>query len=90
MKLRAVNDQAGHVIWCQGCEGYHIIPPTWQFNGDLEKPTFTPSLLIRYEYGEERKQVVCHSLIRDGRIQFLDDCTHALAGQTVDLEECDW
>ncbi len=30
---------------------------------------------------------VCHSFVTDGRIQFLDDCTHALAGQTVDLPE---
>lgn len=29
----------------------------------------------------------CHSFVRDGRIQFLADCTHALAGQTVDLPE---
>lgn len=29
----------------------------------------------------------CHSFVRDGRIQFLDDCSHALAGQTVDLPE---
>lgn len=28
---------------------------------------------------------LCHSFVRDGRIQFLSDCTHALAGQTVDL-----
>ena len=28
---------------------------------------------------------VCHSFVTDGRIQFLDDCTHALARQTVDL-----
>ena len=27
----------------------------------------------------------CHSFVRDGRIQFLDDCSHELAGQTVDL-----
>ena len=27
----------------------------------------------------------CHSFVTDGRIQFLGDCTHALAGQTVDL-----
>ena len=32
---------------------------------------------------------VCHSYITDGRIQFLSDCTHALAGQTVDLPEWD-
>lgn len=31
---------------------------------------------------------VCHSWVRDGRIEFLSDCTHALAGQTVDLP--DW
>lgn len=28
---------------------------------------------------------VCHSFVTDGRIQFLGDCTHALAGQTVPL-----
>ncbi|KPY13545.1 DUF6527 family protein [Pseudomonas savastanoi pv. phaseolicola] len=28
---------------------------------------------------------VCHSFVTDGRIQYLGDCTHALAGQTVDL-----
>lgn len=30
---------------------------------------------------------VCHSFVRDGRIEFLPDCTHALAGQTVELPE---
>lgn len=29
----------------------------------------------------------CHSFITDGRIQFLGDCTHALAGQTVDIPQ---
>ncbi|KFE50155.1 DUF6527 family protein [Pseudomonas syringae] len=28
---------------------------------------------------------VCHSFVTDGRIQYLGDCTHALAGQTVVL-----
>ena len=31
---------------------------------------------------------VCHSLVADGKIQFLHDCTHKLAGQTVDIP--DW
>jgi hypothetical protein len=30
----------------------------------------------------------CHSFVTDGRIWFLGDCTHALAGQTVELP--DW
>jgi len=28
---------------------------------------------------------ICHSFIKDGMIQFLDDCTHALKGKTVSL-----
>lgn len=28
----------------------------------------------------------CHSFITDGKIQFLGDCTHELANQTVPLE----
>ena len=28
---------------------------------------------------------ICHSFVTDGKIQFLTDCTHPLAGQTVDL-----
>lgn len=27
----------------------------------------------------------CHSFVRDGKIEFLSDCSHSLAGQTVDL-----
>lgn len=31
------------------------------------------------------KDMVCHSFVRNGRIEFLSDCTHELAGQTVEL-----
>lgn len=30
---------------------------------------------------------VCHSFVADGKIQFLGDCTHHLAGQTVPLAD---
>jgi hypothetical protein len=61
--------------------------PHWTFNGDFERPTFGPSVLSRGTYGEANEARVCHSFVRDGRIEFLSDCTHALAGQTVDLPE---
>ena len=33
----------------------------------------------------------CHSFVTDGRVQFLGDCTHQLAGQTVELADLpDW
>lgn len=28
----------------------------------------------------------CHSFVKDGQIQFLNDCTHSLAGKTVPLQ----
>ena len=59
----------------------------WQFNGDLDQPTLAPSILSRFDWGPKREARVCHSFVRAGRIEFLSDCTHALAGQTVDLPE---
>lgn len=32
---------------------------------------------------------VCHSFVRNGRIEYLGDCTHHLKGQTVDLPDMD-
>ena len=30
---------------------------------------------------------ICHSFVRDGQIEFLGDCTHELAGKTVQLPD---
>jgi hypothetical protein len=63
----------------------------WSFDGNLHQPTFAPSLLCQStrwdEASQQRVPHICHTFIRDGRIEFLSDCTHALAGQTVDLPE---
>lgn len=96
-KLRNVEG-GGLVFWCPGCDGAHQIRhgdgpgPRWGWNGDAERPTFTPSVLVRYDGADAGRDgappAVCHSFVTDGQIQFLGDCTHALAGQTVDLG--DW
>ena len=83
------------VVYCPGCEMLHQIfingtrSINWQWNGNTEKPTFTPSLRVQFHrFGEP---TVCHSFIRDGQWQFLSDCTHKLAGQTVDMPDIpDW
>ena len=82
---------------CPGCNTFHAIQhgaedgPNWSWNGSLEKPTFSPSVLVTYEGKDAGKDgappAVCHSFVIDGCIQFLNDCTHRLAGQTVDLPE---
>jgi hypothetical protein len=75
---------AQYWFWCPGCECSHAFTvPPWTFNGDVEKPTFSPSLLCNQSHPPSR----CHSLVNDGKIQFLGDCHHKLAGQTVELPE---
>ncbi len=53
----------------------------WTWNGSTDKPTLKPSVLTTD--GNFR----CHSWINDGTAQFLADCSHELAGQTVELLE---
>jgi hypothetical protein len=75
------------IFWCKGCSMHHGVhvdkekPVHWDFNGDYSKPTLSPSILVTIPgIG------TCHSYIIDGRIQYLSDCHHGLAGQVVDLE----
>ncbi|WP_158874019.1 DUF6527 family protein [Antarcticirhabdus aurantiaca] len=77
--------------------------PRWMWNGSFDKPTFTPSVMVegvqpltdeehaRVMAGEtiEPRPLVCHSFVMVGRMHFLDDCTHALAGEIVDLPRLD-
>jgi hypothetical protein len=37
---RSVN---GYAHFCIACKEMHPLPDGWSFNGDLEKPTFSPS-----------------------------------------------
>lgn len=57
--------------------------PNWTWNGSVDSPTVKPS--IRSRAGSDENPIVCHTFVNDGMVQFLDDCTHELAGQTVPL-----
>lgn len=84
---------------CPACRCNHFVSVgprsywdiRWQFNGDYDKPTVNPSVLVTVDIPADVKVEPnvrrCHSFIRDGKIQFLSDCTHALAGKTIDLPE---
>lgn len=96
-KLRSV--EGGHLMfWCPGCDGAHMVGvgegpgPRWGYNGNPDAPTFTPSIHVTYNGPDAgidgAPPASCHSFVTDGKIQFLSDCTHALAGQTVDIP--DW
>lgn len=92
-----MNEDGYTLFYCPACETPHALavkgPQAWGWNGNGDSPTFTPSVLVTHdakpdaseEFKEWRTERRCHSFITDGRIQFLSDCTHALAGHTVDL-----
>jgi len=100
-KIFATDHKLNWSFFCPGCKCHHGIStttpgPCWTWNGDVDKPTFSPSLLVRS--GPKCDPVthlapkgapgqVCHSFIKDGMIQFLGDCTHELAGQIVEIPE---
>lgn len=87
------NHRGMYYFNCPACNSEHYIAtaendcgfPIWQWNKDVNNPTISPS--IQEEYHGDDKDTICHSFIRDGKIQYLSDCTHQLAGQTVELPD---
>lgn len=90
----------GYMHWCPACEAYHAIAvdapqangAQWSFNGDFDKPTFSPSIKCFTVYDENdrplpagQERVLCHYHIKDGQIQFCKDNPHKLNGKTVPL-----
>lgn len=85
----------GWMFWCPACENchaYYVEQPNgsnkaqWQFNGNIEKPTFTPSLLAYRTLSNGQRETICHLFVTDGLIQYQGDCPHKLAGQTIPME----
>jgi pyruvate/2-oxoacid:ferredoxin oxidoreductase beta subunit len=85
--LIAGGPVAGYRHWCPGCGMNHVIYTVataqpnghfWRFNGNMEAPTFEPSINI---VGQ------CHYFVRGGRIEYCSDSRHALAGQTLELPD---
>lgn len=90
-------------FFCKGCGYEHLIwtvapnqgGPTWTFNGDINRPTFTPSVNVTTgSFAEptfidppEIPPTRCHFFITDGKVNYLSDCTHHLKGQLIELDE---
>lgn len=91
---RADDGELIYLFYCPGCKHPHFartVPSTtkppednhvWSFNGNFEKPTFSPSINVRYAPEEK---TTCHFFIVDGTIQYCGDCTHQYSGQTIPM-----
>lgn len=93
LRLTTGTERKMLMHWCPGCDEPHGVtiqggPPQWTFNGNYDKPTFTPSVLCFTTNKQGQRETLCHYFITNGQIQFCGDSPHALAGKTVDLP--DW
>jgi len=67
--------------------GPKLTTPQWEWNGDTEKPTLSPSINTWCDLPNGTQR--CHCFVRDGMVQHLGDCTHEYVGQTLPLLEVD-
>ncbi len=87
-----------YLYWCPGCGDAHTIPATlapkqekfWEFNGNFESPTFSPSVrhycIIPEGEKNPGQRTTCHYFIQGGMIVYQNDCEHKLSGKTVPME----
>ena len=88
----STDELVGYKVLCPGCKRRHFYMiqefdghPFWDYSGDMEKPTFTPSL--RATYINEEGEQCCHFYLTDGIFEFQNDCTHNLSGQKHSMIE---
>lgn len=98
-KVKGITDQQNqlttYLFWCPGCGEPHPYRvarsageppevPVWEFNGDVDHPTFRPSLLV--DRGTAKQ---CHLHVTEGVLEYCADSHHALAGQRVECPDWD-
>lgn len=93
------NDNKGYHFKCPGCNSVHNVfvegkgVPVWNWNKNVKTPTFSPSVKVEGYLGKDLEgnplYGVCHSFVKNGNIQFLNDCSHHLKGQTVEIPDWD-
>lgn len=102
MKARPVKIEDFQYVTCDPSEATHLLllmyghfkeqairirgdHPVWNWNGDVENPTLSPSILTTCQL--PNKPLRCHCFVRNGMIEYLSDCNHEFASQTLPLRE---
>lgn len=80
------GSHGGWIANCPACGWSHLFDQRWTFNGDVESPTFAPSMLVHGDPDGGPKR--CHSYLRNGVWEYLSDCEHGMPNQCVPVP--DW
>lgn len=93
--------QCGHAVWVERPNGLgarwtfngDMVRPTFQpsllVQHDIWFPPVTSENMAEWDkapWPQTKQRHVCHTFVTDGQIQYLGDCTHALAGKTIPME----
>jgi hypothetical protein len=89
--IPVLNSPGKYIFFCPACQENHVVSTVetghsmgHQLKGSLAKPTIIPSIL---SYGDKSAgKPRCHSFITKGKIKFMRDSGHAMAGKTVALK----
>lgn len=83
---------------CPACGHSHGVPTKqyphkygsteWEFNRDFNSPTLSPSLKVMSK-DKDLKDSVCHFHLRNGKLEYCNDCTHSMSGKVVELPDID-
>lgn len=96
MKLKSFTIEgklSGYIFYCPGCKhGHPFHVPQWSFDGNLETPTFSPSLRVFHPEHKDPdtgkkvpEETLCHLFLANGQIRFCSDSKHVLAGKAVPM-----
>lgn len=84
MKIKRRKTERGflYMFYCPACREQHtfdVRENEWEFNGDWDNPSFSPSLNLIPQGGR------CHLFVKNGIIEYCGDCRHHLSGRNVPL-----
>lgn len=89
IELKGNGAHQGYMVTSPATGQNVLFDKRWSFNGDFEKPTFRPSMLMEYPVeNPETGHVREHFFVTDGKIEYLNDCHHECAGKTVEMIDC--
>lgn len=88
-------DMWTYTHWCPACNephDYAVETPfwngaRWSWDGNVEAPSFQPSMSIKIGPFPDGHIERCHYYLTAGKLIYTGDCTHSLKGQTVPLPD---
>lgn len=100
-KIKIIHEENGlitAIFNCPACNDIHAFKyysdpfkytntdkDPWKFNYNFDRPIIRPSISV--DAGNSNINYKCHSYVEEGFIKYLDDCSHAMKGLSIELPD---